>query len=211
MSSLLLSAEQVRVLGVLVEKSITTPNYYPMTVNAITTACNQKNSRVPVMQLSEVEVQRALADLAEESLVERDDSSSRSVKWTQHMRSQMLLKTPTQAVLVTLMLRGPQTNAELLRNAQNLRGPADANALAAALEDLEDRGSPMVLQLERAAGQKEARWVHLLCGEPDAAQLEAAATSAPAATAARNDKIVELENRVASLEERIKTLEELMS
>lgn len=205
----MLSAEQVRVLGVLVEKSITTPNYYPMTVNAITNACNQKNSRVPVMQLSEVQVQRALADLAEESLVDRDDSSSRSVKWTQHMRSQMLLKTPTQAVLVALMLRGPQTTAELLRNAQSLNGPTDATALAGALEDLEDRGSPLVLQLARATGQKEARWVHLLCGEPDEAQLEAA-VSAPAA-AVRSDRVVELEARVAALEERLKTLEELLA
>lgn len=202
----MLSPEQVRVLGVLVEKSITTPNYYPMTVNAITSACNQKNSRVPVMQLSEVDVQRALADLQELNFVERDDSSSRASKWSQQMRSQMLLKSTTQGVLVTLMLRGAQTSAELLRNAQNLRGPATAEALAEALEDLEDRAQPLVQLLPRAPGQKEARWVHLCSGEPDPAQVTATPASAP-----RSDRVVELEERIAALEERIKTLEDLMA
>ncbi len=204
----MLTPEQVRVLGVLVEKSITTPNYYPMTVNAVTTASNQKNSRVPVMQLSEVDVQRALTDLMELDFVERDDSSSRSTKWSQQMRSQLLLKSTTQAVLVTLMLRGAQTTAELLRNAQNLRGPTTAEALAAALEDLEDRAQPLVQQLPRAPGQKEARWVHLCSGEPDPAQLTVAA---PAAATVRNDRAMELEARIAALEERVKTLEDLLA
>ncbi len=209
MSELKLSPEQVRVLGVLVEKSITTPNYYPMTVNAVTNACNQKNSRVPVMQLSEVDVQRALTDLQEEGFVERDDSSSRATKWSQQMRSQMLLKSTTQGVLVTLMLRGAQTSAELLRNAQGLRGPSSAEGLAAALEDLEDRASPLVRLLPRAPGQKEARWVHLCSdGEPDPAQLSVAA-AAPAS--ARGDRVNELEERITALEQRIKTLEDLLT
>lgn len=213
MSELLLSPEQVRVLGAMVEKSITTPNNYPMTVNAITTACNQKNARVPVMQLSEVDVQRALADLDAEGFVDRDDTSRRATKWSQQFRSQMLLKTPTQAVLVTLMLRGGQTSAELLRNAEALRGPTDAGALAEALEDLRDRAQPLVTQLERAPGQKEARWVHLLCGEPDPDQVSAAATSSSgsaSSSAARDERIEALEARIATLEERLETLESLL-
>lgn len=208
MSELKLSPEQVRVLGVLVEKSITTPNYYPMTVNAVTNACNQKNSRVPVMQLSEVDVQRALADLQEAGFVERDDSSSRASKWSQQMRSQLLLKSTTQAVLVALMLRGSQTTAELLRNAQSLRGPTSAEALDAALEDLEDRAYPLVQLLARAPGQKEARWVHLCAGEPDPAQV---AVAAAPVSAARSDRVAELEARIEALEQRIKTLEDLMT
>lgn len=212
MSELQLSPEQVRVLGAMVEKSITTPNNYPMTVNAITTACNQKNARVPVMQLSEVDVQRALTDLDAMGFVDRDDTSRRATKWSQQFRSQMLLKSSTQAVLVSLMLRGGQTTAELQRNAEGLRGPADGNALLAALEDLQDRAHPLVSQLDRAPGQKEARWVHLLCGAPDPDQVSAAASSASvgAASSARNERIDALEQRIASLEDRLQTLESLL-
>lgn len=213
MADLELRPEQVRVLGALVEKSVTTPNNYPMTVNAITTAANQKNARVPLMQLSEVDVQRTLTDLESMNLVDRDDTSRRASKWTHQFRSQMLLKTPAQAVLVTLMLRGPQTSAELLRNAQSLHGPTSSDALDAVLEDLSDRGRPLVQLLPRAPGQKESRWVHLLCGEPDPAHLAAAANPASSGGgggSAQEERIAALEQRVATLESRIEELDALL-
>ena len=207
MSQILLSEAEARVVAVLVEKSQTTPQYYPMTVNAITNGCNQKSCRFPLMQLSEVDVARALNSLEEAGFVDRDDTSGRTPKYRHQFKSQLLLKSGTQATLVTLMLRGPQTVAELQRNATGLNGPADAQAMQTALDDLADRGQPLVRQLPRAAGQKEARWVHLLCGEPDEALLSAAADSSTRRSAGSNS---ELEARLAALEARVATLEELL-
>lgn len=209
MSEIELSAVEARVLGALVEKSITTPQYYPMTPNAIMAACNQKSCRHPVMALSEGEVGRALNALQAQRLVDREDSRSRAPKWRQQMRSQLLLKGPTQAVLVTLLLRGPQTPAELLRNAEALGGPGDREALLAALEDLADRAQPLVREWPRGAGQKEARWVALLGGEPEAPAPAPARTvsESAAATSAAASRLDALEARIARLEARLAELE----
>ena len=210
-AALLLSAAEARVLASLVEKSISTPAYYPMTVNALVAAANQKSSRDPVMALTESEVGNALLSLEEKALVGRDDSSARATKWRHKFQHQLLLKTGTQAVLATLMLRGPQTIAELRANAAGLGGPADADGVQAALADLADRAQPLVLTLPRQAGQSAVRHVHLLCGEPDLAALAASAASdpvprAPAASAALEARIAELEKRLAALEGKLADL-----
>jgi uncharacterized protein YceH (UPF0502 family) len=199
-----LSEEEARVIAVLVEKSQTTPQYYPMTVNAITQGCNQKSARHPVMHLTQGETGRALNALLERNWVDRDEGGGRVPRWRQQMRSQLLLKKPTQAVLTALVLRGPQTQSELQRHAQPLGGPADAGSMAQALEDLVDRAQPLVLQLERAPGQKEPRWVHLLCGSEHAAEQAQAASRVVRMPA--NDE-GDLRARVAALEERIGALE----
>lgn len=202
MSDWLLTSEQARVLGALVEKSITTPAYYPMTVNAIVNACNQKSCRLPTMQLSEGQVGSALLDLSAMNLVAREDAGGRVAKWRQRMRHQMLLAPHTQAVLVTLMLRGPQTPAELRSNAASLNGPDDIAAVHAALEDLRDRGQPLVVTLERQAGQKEARSAHLLCGEPEIPEPTASSGGgSPSRLAALEERVTELEEVVARLRE----------
>jgi uncharacterized protein YceH (UPF0502 family) len=207
MSPLLLSAAEARVLASLVEKSITTPAYYPMTVNALVAAANQKSSREPVMNLSEGEVGNALLSLEERGLVGRDDSSPRATKWRQKFQHQLLLKAGTQAVLVTLMLRGPQTTAELRANAAALGGPAEAEGVQAALDDLADRAQPLVQTLPRLAGQSAVRHVHLLCGEPDLSALAAAEPpSRGSANAGLEARLVELEQRLASLEQRLDAL-----
>ena len=200
-----LNPTQARVIACLVEKSITTPAYYPMTVNAVVNAANQKSSRNPVMSLTEGQAGAALNQLAEQGWVERDDSSARSVKWRQRFMHHLLLKPDLQAVLVTLMLRGPQTRSELRANANNLRGPDDLDGVDAALERLADRAEPLVVQLPRGAGQKEARWAHLLCGEPEIPEPVATPPS-PGGTglAAR---VEELETQVAALTSRLDALE----
>ena len=162
-----LNTTQARVVACLVEKSITTPAYYPMTVNAIMNAANQKSSRNPVMSLTEGQVGAALNQLADAGWVERDDSSARSVKWRQRFMHHLLLKPELQAVLVTLILRGPQTRSELRSHSSSLRGPDDLDGIDTALERLSDRAVPLVVQLPRGAGQKETRWAHLLSGEPE--------------------------------------------
>ena len=208
MSQLLLTPAEARVLGSLVEKSITTPAYYPMTVNALVAAANQKSSREPVMALSEGEVGNALLSLEEKGLVGRDDSSPRSTKWRQKFQHQLLLKPATQAVLVTLMLRSAQTSAELRANAAVLGGPADVDGVQAALDDLADRAQPLVMTLPRQAGQSAVRHVQLLCGEPDLKTL-AVLAEAPVRAASNpglEARIAELEQRLSALEARLTEL-----
>lgn len=211
MSTLLLSPSEARVLAALVEKSITTPQYYPLTVNALMMAANQKNSRHPVMSLAEGEVGAALNTLEAQSLVQRDDLSGRVPKWRHRFQHQLLLKPQTMAVLATLMLRGAQTVAELRANAAGLGGPAEAEGVNAALADLGDRAQPLVQQLPRAPGQAAARWVHLLCGAPTAAEL-AEPLARPARAAEPESSApsrAELEQRLEALEARVAELEKL--
>lgn len=208
MSQILLSPNEARVLAALVEKSITTPQYYPMTVNALMMASNQKNSRSPVMNLTEGDTGAALNTLEADKLVTRDDNAGRVPKWRHRFHHQLLLKAPTMAVLATLMLRGPQTPAELRANAAVLNGPPDAEGIQAALNDLADRASPFVMQLGKLPGQAAARWVHLLSGAPSAAEISEAVSrpmraAAPEPASSRSD----LEARLAQLEARIDELE----
>lgn len=207
-----LTPVEARVIASLAEKAIATPQYYPMTVNAIMLAANQKSSRDPVMQLREGEVGAALLDLQQKGLTQRDDAGSRVPKWRQSLQHHLLLQPPAFAVLLVLMLRGPQTPAELRSNAAGLGGPTDAEGLARVLADLADRAEPLVVQLPRGPGQKEARYAQTLSGPPElpAAAPEAAApapvrsgdAAAPAGLAALEERLRELEARVAALESR---------
>ena len=206
MNMLLLSSHEARVLAALTEKSLTTPDYYPMTVNGLMAASNQKSSRSPVLSLTEGEVGHALTTLEESSLVSRDDRSSRTTKWRSKLLHQLLLKPATQAVLVTLMLRGPQTTAELKSHSAALNGPDDADAVQAALDDLADRAQPLVCTLPRAVGQSAVRHAHLLCGEVDFDASEAMLPAAPRGGAATDARLVELEARVLALEQQLAVL-----
>lgn len=201
-----LDATQARVVACLVEKSMTTPAYYPMTVNAIVNAANQKSSRNPVMNLTEGQVGAALIRLADDGWVERDDSSARSVKWRQRFMHHLLLKPDVQAVLVALILRGPQTRSELRANASNLRGPDDLDGVDSALDRLADRAEPLVVQLPRGAGQKESRWAHLLCGTPDIPEPAAAPPSA-SGNSGLAARVEALEQQVEQLTSRLSALE----
>lgn len=195
-----LSDNVARVVASLVEKSISTPDYYPMTVNGLRAACNQKSQRHPHLQLTEADVGQALRDLETLGWASRDDRFGRSEKWRQQFQHQMLLKRETQAVLVTLMLRGPQTVAELKSNAAYIGGPADAAAVEAALQDLADRSTPLVSQLPRQSGQAATRWAHRLCGEPEVDVSATPLRGGDAATEALEARIAALEARVAALE-----------
>lgn len=196
-----LDATAARVIAALVEKSISTPDYYPMTVNGLRAACNQKSQRNPAMELTEGAVGKALRDLETLGWVARDSSSARAEKWRQQFQHQFLLKRDAQAVLVTLMLRGPQTVAELRANAAYLGGPATPAAVDTVLADLQDRSTPLVCALPRQPGQAAPRWMHLLCGEPD---LDALAGAMPPPVPRDS---ATLEARVAALEARVNALE----
>ncbi len=208
MSELLLTPAEARVLAALVEKSILTPQYYPMTVNALMLAANQKTVRSPVMSLSEGDTGAALNRLERDRLAVRDSMSGRVIKWRHQMQHQMLLKPGEMAVLVTLMLRGAQTGSELRANAQALGGPADAEGLQTVLASLHDRAQPLVTELPRGAGQKESRQAHLLCGTPTPG-MELLAPDVRSHAAAGEvppqfeERLRALEARVAELEQRL--------
>ena len=207
MSEPLFTPTEARVIAALVEKSLTTPQYYPLTEKALQAACNQKSCRNPLMSLSDGAVGQALRTLEERGFCRRDESSPRSVKWRHQFNHQMLLQPATQAVLVTLMLRGPQTVAELRSHAQGLKGPLDTAGIQEQLELLSDRAEPLVKVLERSAGQKESRYAHLLCGEDE---IPAATPAAPRASQSISDdaaRIEALEARLEALEHRLAALE----
>lgn len=205
MSALLLTANEARVVAALAEKSLTTPDYYPMTVNGLMAAANQKSSRNPTMSLTEGEVGNALITLEEKGLVSRDTSSARATKWRSRFLHQLLLKPATHAVLVTLMLRSAQTTAELRANAAALNGPADVEGVQAALDDLADRANPLVMTLPRIVGQSAVRHAHLLCGEPVLPAMDDYA-AAPRASSSSEARFAALEARVAALEEKLAAL-----
>lgn len=203
--TLQLSVAEARVLSALVEKSVTTPQYYPMSVNSVMLAANQKSNRNPVMTLTEAEVGHALNQLESEQLVQRDQNSGRVVKWRHRFHHQLLIQTPTLAVLATLMLRGPQTVAEIRTHAGSLNGPGDADNTVAILRDLMDRAQPLVCELPRQTGQSAPRWMHLLCGEPDLSQF--AQNDSSASSSALDQRVAQLEARLAELEARLEALE----
>jgi uncharacterized protein len=155
---------EARVLGVLVEKQATVPDTYPLSLNALVAGCNQKTARSPVIEASDAEVLTAVDGLKSLSLV-FEGSGSRVVKFEHNLGP--VLRVPSQAValLVVLMLRGPQTSAELRLNSERLHRFADISSVEGFLDELAVRSPPMVLKLPRGPGEREARWAHLLCGE----------------------------------------------
>jgi uncharacterized protein YceH (UPF0502 family) len=205
-----LTQAEARVLAALFEKSLTTPQYYPLTTNALVQASNQKNARNPVMALSEAEVGAALNSLELRELVRRDDSSARAIKWKQRLRIAWGLDANESGVLVATTLRGPQTKSELKTNSENLGGPASAEELDRAIDMLKRSSPPRLLELEKIAGQKEIRFVSLVCGEDAVAELVAAAaeSSSRASRSNNNDELIE---RIAALELRVEQLEKALN
>jgi len=155
---------EARVLGVLVEKQATVPDTYPMSLNALVGGCNQKTARWPVIEATDGEVLTATDGLKALSLV-FEGSSSRVVKFEHNTGP--VLRVPSQAValLAVLMLRGPQTSAELRLNCERLHRFADISSVEGFLDELAGKPQPLVVKLPRGAGEREARWAHLLCGE----------------------------------------------
>ena len=159
---------ETRVLGVLVEKQHTVPDTYPLSLNALVAGCNQKTARLPVMEATEAEVLAAIDSLRALSLV--FESSGARVARYEHNAGRVL-NLPSQAVapLAVLMLRGPQTTAELRVNTERMQRFADLSSLEAFLNELADKAPPLVSRLPRAPGSREARWAHLLSGPVEGA------------------------------------------
>jgi uncharacterized protein YceH (UPF0502 family) len=159
-----LSPLEARVLGVLVEKQHTVPDTYPLSLNALVLGCNQKTARSPVIEATDAEVLTAIDGLKSMSLV-FEGPSSRVVKFEHNAARGLNVPGQAVALLAVLMLRGPQTSAELRLNCERLHRFADISAVEGFLEELAERFPPRVVKLPRAGGEREARWAHLLCGE----------------------------------------------
>jgi uncharacterized protein len=196
-----LDPADVRVLGVLVEKCFLTPDIYPLSVNALVTGCNQLTGREPVMQLTEAQAQAALDRLIGlRWAARRDQAGARVPKYEHLVRMRHSLPLPEQAVLATLLLRGPQTVAEIRARSERMHAFADTAAVEVVLQRLSEKYPAMALQLPRAPGTKEARWIHLLGGEPDLEELARSDYAAPAAGS--------LAARVTALEAEVQALRE---
>jgi uncharacterized protein YceH (UPF0502 family) len=201
----MLNAVEARVLGALMEKEMTTPENYPLSLNALINACNQKSSREPVMELGEGEVRGALFDLEERELVRRVDDA-RVSKFENRTRDGLNLRRDEFAVVCLLLLRGPQTVAELRARAERIHAFEDNAAVQAALERLAGRDEALTQVLPRQPGAREVRWVHLLSGPVSAEAMTAAPANVGTPQNALVERVDELEERVRVLEERVEQL-----
>jgi uncharacterized protein YceH (UPF0502 family) len=197
----ILNELEVRVLGCLIEKELATPEYYPLTVNALNNACNQKSNRDPLMNLEETEVVRTLDALRMKHLAIQAAEGGRAPKYRHILAERLRLDPSELALLAELLLRGPQTVGELRNRAERMHQFADLAAVEAVLEELLARTPPLVTRLPRQPGRKESRYAHLFAGEP----LLVTEDFAPALESARQPVLAEYE-RLVRLEEEVATL-----
>jgi len=202
-----LNGIEVRVLGCLVEKELATPEYYPLTLNALTNACNQKSNRDPVMALDETEVVRALDSLRFQRLAHQSAEGVRAAKYCHNLEGLLRLEPQELAILAELMLRGPQTVGELRGRAERMAPMTDLPATETQLVSLAEREPPLVVRLPRQAGRKEQRYAHLLSGPPEIID-EGAGPVEPARVRvmAENERLSTLEGEVAVLRDELEEL-----
>lgn len=194
-----LDAVEIRVLGSLAEKQLSTPEYYPLTLNALVAACNQKSNREPVMELGESQIQRTLDRLQDEKLVWKV-LGGRAVRYDHNMDTLWHLSRKEKALLTLLFLRGPQTAGELRGRSDRLQQFESVAEAEETLRDMAAHSEPLVTKLPRRPGQKEERWAHLAGGTP------AEEPESEAAAEAHGDSREPLSVRVLRLEEQMAAL-----
>ena len=204
-----LTPMQVRVLGCLMEKKESTPEQYPLTLNSVRTACNQKSSRWPVVNYTEGEVGHTIRELEAQDLV-REEWGARAAKYEHLVNRTMHLHSKGIALLCVLMLRGPQTLGELRTHSHRLFDFEDLEDVQFSLDHLIENEPSLVSPLPRQTGQKEGRYAHLLSGEPDISAMLAATASTGASTglAAR---VTELETELENMRSRLSAIEEKLN
>jgi len=205
--------EELRIIGCLMEKAVTTPDQYPLSLNALTNACNQKSSRDPVMSLEQGVVARAARQLEEKTLVSSSEGKSNVVKFTQRLcnthLSELQFSEAEYAVICLLILRGPQTPGELRTRSGRLYSFDDNEEVKAVLKTLMDReGGPVVARLARKSGRKDHEYTHLFAGEVDSVTEEEHVAERSSAVTPKDDRIAQLETRVSKLERALSDLAE---
>lgn len=193
---------QVRVLGCLIEKKATTPDQYPLTLNAIRTACNQKTSRHPVVDYSEGEVGHTVRELQGLGLI-TEVWSARAARYEHNVEKALGILRKEAAVLCLLMLRGPQTASEIRTRSQRIYEFDDTDDVEYVLGRLAEHDPPMAMQLPRQPGQKEQRYAQLLAGEPDPGEMAAAPAPRAVQRSALEERVSQLEADVAWLKEKL--------
>ncbi|MFV8463240.1 YceH family protein [Vibrio campbellii] len=210
-----LSPIEARIIGCLIEKEVTTPDHYPLTLNSLTTACNQKSNREPVLSLSESEVLDAVDGLIARRMVSDESSFNSRVNKYQHRFcntefGDLQFTEQERAIICCMLLRGPQTPGELRTRTGRLASFTDVKEVEATLEKLATReAGALVVKLPREAGKRESRYQHLLSGEVDV-EAFATASAGVAAPSASNEKLEELESEVASLRAEVAELKALV-
>ncbi|MBV8518091.1 MAG: YceH family protein [Acidobacteria bacterium] len=198
---------EIRILGSLMEKQLATPEYYPLTLNALVAACNQKSNREPVMELGESEVERALDRLQDEKLVWRV-MGGRAVRFDHNLDNVWHLNRREKALLTLLFLRGPQTSGELRGRSDRLQSFETVAEVEETLRDMATHSEPLVRELTRRPGQKEERWAHLVGGAivEDAPAPAAAPESSRATSEPLSARVLHLEEQVAELARELREL-----
>jgi uncharacterized protein YceH (UPF0502 family) len=205
----LLSDVEVRVLGALVEKDITTPDYYPLSLNALVNACNQKNNRDPVMALNEDAVRAALDSLQAQRLAgPASGADSRVTKYEHRLQEVFNFDRRETAILCVLLLRGAQTPGELRGRTERMYRFEELEDVLATLEKLSQRDPALVAVLPRQPGTKESRYVHLLSGKPDAATMPVAAS---ATVSQDSDRAERLEQEVEELRKEVREIRDQLA
>ena len=201
---------EARVLGCLIEKELTTPEYYPLSLNALTNACNQKSNRDPVMGLEEEEVVAALDALRFKQLAVLSAEGGRVAKYRHILAEKLGLLPAELAVVGELLLRGPQTVGELRTRAERMHPFPDLAAVEETLGELMERGQPLVTRLARLPGRKEPRYAHLFSGEPAMEEGDLPPEPARLRVMAGNERIAQLEQEVAALREEVGELRRMI-
>ena len=211
-SSHVLTAEQARVLGALMEKEATTPEYYLLSLNALVNACNQRSNREPVMQLDEDAVRQAVHGLQNAGLAgPARGADGRVTKYEHFIGEAFNLSRAETALLCVLLLRGPQTPGELRGRTERMHAFTEIGDVVGGLQKLIDREPSMAAILPRLPGTKESRYAHLLCGPVEAAAIfSPPATPAAAANPAQDERMTQLEATVAELRRQLEALQEKM-
>jgi uncharacterized protein len=205
--NILLTAVETRVLGALVEKELTTPEYYPLSLNALVNACNQKSNRDPVMSLDETAVHEALRSLEKKGLAgPADNMVSRVHKYEHRLQEAYNFTRHETAVLAELLLRGPQTPGELRSRADRMHKFDDLGIVQSTLQRLMKREPALVKVLPRQPGTKEARYAHLLSGDVEVSQQEPATGATVPVASSGGDRITRLEEQVANLQSEVEDL-----
>ena len=206
-----LNEYELRALGAMVEKHIATPDYYPMTLNALVNACNQKNHRDPVVSYDETIVAKALDGLREKNLAYVfHGSEARAPKYGHLFPKAFDLSEAETPLMCVLILRGPQTSGELRSRTQHLRSFGSLAEVETLLQGLSLRDKPLIVKLPRQPGSRESRFAHLLGGPVEMEQSEAPPHTAPSVLQRQsdNDKIAKLEEEIASLRMELSDLKE---
>jgi len=206
--NIVLNASEARVLGALVEKDITTPDYYPLSLNALVNACNQKNNREPVTNYDEETVRLALRNLSDKRLAGvAGGADSRVTKYEHRLQEVFNFNRPETAILCVLLLRGPQTPGELRGRTERMHRFEHLDDVLSGLNQLMRRDPPVVKALGRRPGTKEIRYAHLLSGDVEAWE-PSPETASSSANSAASERISQLEERVAALQKEIAELKQ---